>query len=1074
MPPRQALRRRFQCAAAVLLLAVFFLFADGRSLAAPVSAEQALETAYAWLSLEPNSVHAHLAGTILPVLDPLGDTEFYAVDLAPRGYVIVAADDAVEPIIAFSTSEVFQAAPGHPLFDILRGDVPARIARARAGLAASPAKWKMLRAVSGAPKVLANDAAVYSAGAPAKSAVSDVRVAPLIASEWDQLTDFGLPIYNYYTPPYAAGNPANYCAGCVATMLGQIMRYHQWPQIGVGTASYQITVDNSSQERALLGGDGAGGSYSWADMPLEASANMPAAEQQAIGALLADAGVASNMDYEPSGSAASFNPYVLTDVFQYANAAFSWASLSTIEPAIRANLDAGLPVGLAISGAGEGHAVVVDGYGYNATTLYHHLNMGWSGANDAWYNLPSVNVGTYDFNVITGVLYNIDPAVSGEIVSGRITDSAGRPVAGALVAAASGSVVVTATSNAQGIYGIKGLASNTAWTLTPSEASRAFTPASLPVTTGYSSPDGRVGDKTGLDFSAQVITGSVTVQINAGAAAAGARWRVNRGAWQVSGATVAGVPVGTGTVAFRAAGGWATPASEPVAVAENQTTSVTVTYDPQYSLTVAPDNAPDGQASADPSPGPLGSYPRNTRVTITATPAAGYYFAGWVENGMLVDTDTTYTLLVKSARHLVANFPPDSLTGSNTQLYVTDNRAAETLNVLANIGDTAGTPAVLSVTQPANGTVTINTDGTLTFVPGKNFHGSTQFSCTAGDGTGTITREVTISNWFAASAGTYAGLSLAGDLTNETSGYLTATVVPSGAFTGRLTVAGLTYGLSGAFDNNANYRKVIQRTDASNLNLSLHLVPASEITGSIDDGVAVSAITASRSIFGPANKAPQAGSYAALLSGNSTVPGNGYLAVRISPAGAVTATGRLADGTPVSMGARLNADGSAPYYTGLYKSAAGAGSVLGTMFFQPGAAVECTGTYAWFRPRSSASLYPGGFAESGSVTGSLLAGATAGLQSAQAGGVTVELSGGGLALPIFSTGQSPASGKLAWSGSGAGSLIVARSGQVTGSFIDPAARTKRVVLGMWLANQQLGGGFFLGSGSAGALTLFGQ
>ncbi len=83
---------------------------------------------------------------------------------------------------------------------------------------------------------------------------------------------------------------------------------------------------------------------------------------------------------------------------------------------------------------------------------------------------------------------------------------------------------------------------------------------------------------------------------------------------------------------------------------------------------------------------------------------------------------------------LVANFAPDSLTGSNAQIYVTSNKGAATFNVLADINDTAGTPTILSVTQPVNGSVTINPDGTLTFAPNAKFHGSTQFSFTAGTG----------------------------------------------------------------------------------------------------------------------------------------------------------------------------------------------------------------------------------------------------------------------------------------------------------------------------------------------------
>ena len=50
---------------------------------------------------------------------------------------------------------------------------------------------------------------------------------------------------------------------------------------------------------------------------------------------------------------------------------------------INPNLDAGCPVMLGIDPIG--HAVPCDGYGYDLSTLYHHLNYGWSGNFNAWY-----------------------------------------------------------------------------------------------------------------------------------------------------------------------------------------------------------------------------------------------------------------------------------------------------------------------------------------------------------------------------------------------------------------------------------------------------------------------------------------------------------------------------------------------------------------------------------------------------------------------------------------------------------------------------------------------------------------
>ncbi|HEX4086961.1 MAG TPA: C10 family peptidase [Chthoniobacteraceae bacterium] len=949
MPPNPFNLLRPGKIAASLALAIFAVVATGRLHAAPISGRDALDIAYAWASLSPEAMHeqhGRVAGTETPILDSLGETTAYAVDLAPKGYVIVAADDSVEPIIAFSTTDTFQAAPANPLYDMVRGDLQRRLARARGGQTQGAAKWRMLRNVAYAPKLLTAQEAVLTAGGPKASSVSDVRVAPLTKSAWNQTTTYGLPVFNYYTPPYGAGNTNNYYAGCVATMLAQLMRFHQWPQDAVGTSSFQITVNGNNEQKALRGGDGNGGSYNWSNMPLVPGSSTTTVQEQAIGSLLVDAGVASNMDYESDGSGAYLSANVLTNTFHYANAAYSEAGLANLEVAIEANLDAGLPVGVAISGGGEGHAVVADGYGYNGGTVYQHINMGWSGSCNAWYNLPEVVAGGYDFNTVDGVLYNIDPQVKGEIVSGRVTDAADNAVSGVTVTAAANSVVYTATTDAEGIYAFKGLTSNTKWTFTPSAQALNFTPASIAVTTGKSSGNGSVGDKTGENFASQLIAGSVTVQINAGAAAAGAEWRVNGGAWQASGATVASVPVGSATLTFRPAKAWTAPASQQVTVTQNQTTNAQVNFAPQYSLVATADNPADGSVSADPEPGDLGSYAPGAKVTLSATAAAGYYFGGWVESGTLVSTDASYACVVKGARTLVANFPPQTLTGQNAQAYVTSNRAADIIDVLSGLSVTSGTATLLSVTQPTKGTVTINPDGTLTFTPASNFRGSAQFSYTAGDGQGgTITRTVTISNWFTASAGTYAGLSMADDVSNGTSGYLKATVTASGAFTGKLTYAGESYPLSGAFNSDASCQKVIARKDASSLTVSLYLDPASEISGTVSDGTNTSSIVADRIIYGAANKAPQAGKYTATLSGTGAE--TSYLVISVTAGGAVAATGKLADGTVVSTTAYVNPDGSVPFYAGIYK---GAGSLLGTLSLQPAGTPQITGSYAWFTP----------------------------------------------------------------------------------------------------------------------------
>jgi hypothetical protein len=440
------------------------------------------------------------------------------VTLKPAGFVVIAADDELEPVLAFALKGQFVGKAGNPLFDMLLKDTETRIHRARLDIAAkrqpsaertrAKAKWAMLTAGL-TPEV--------TAGPPSPiTTVDDECVAPLVQTEWSQsTTDYGTPMYNYYTPGpnffASPGSANNYVCGCVATAMAQVMRYWQWPQGPVGTASFPVTVDGAPANQALRGGNGAGGAYDWADMVLVPGSSVTAQQCQAIGALTADAAASVNMEYDMGGSDESgANPSaaVMRDVFNYANAAsIDSGSITQYLAAIRPNLDAGQPVMLSISGPAGGHEVVCDGYGYTTGTIYHHLNVGWgpywAGLDDVWYNLPEIDPpeSGYTFDSVDAVYYNMNPTTTGEIISGRVTQADGTPVSGVLVTL-TGATVRTGTTNAEGIYVFTGVPSNTSWTVLPSGGGAwAYSPAQQMVTMGQSNDYGPTGDQI-ADFSA--------------------------------------------------------------------------------------------------------------------------------------------------------------------------------------------------------------------------------------------------------------------------------------------------------------------------------------------------------------------------------------------------------------------------------------------------------------------------------------------------------------------------------------------------------------------------------------------
>ncbi|NCC93825.1 MAG: hypothetical protein EOM10_11155, partial [Opitutae bacterium] len=287
------------------------------------------------------------------------------------------------------------------------------------------------------------------------SSIDDIRVGILLDSRWSQGTALGQYCYNYYTP-------SHYVCGCVATAMAQLMRHFQYPTAAIGIHTNTIRVSGSSQSATTRGGDGAGGAYNWSQMPYKPS-TVPYNESQwaMIGALCYDAGVGARMSYSSGGSSADLANAAdaLLDIFEYANAHYVYYSSGMVATNFRFILDSNLagkaPVIMGVSRTGGGHAVVCDGFGYSSGTPYHHINMGWGGSDDAWYNLPTIDAG-YTYTVIDCLIFNVFTNSAGELISGRVLDNEGAPVSGATVSAtpAGGGAAISAVTDLRGYYGV--------------------------------------------------------------------------------------------------------------------------------------------------------------------------------------------------------------------------------------------------------------------------------------------------------------------------------------------------------------------------------------------------------------------------------------------------------------------------------------------------------------------------------------------------------------------------------------------------------------------------------------------
>ncbi len=319
-------------------------------------------------------------------------------------------------------------------------------------------------------------AAICAAAAPLSSqavsalgSISDVRVGPLLTTTWSQTGAGGTggpSCYNYYTPNH-------YACGCVATAIAQIMYFHRYPteriypgetiyasvnqaELGASNAgSWSVGPDGTGSYTLYSGGTSTafnpayGGPYDWSSMVASPTSGTSENSRKAIGLLTRDAGLAVFADYNvKSGETSGFTRARASSLIlnlRYADAVRTGFDANKLI----ANLDAGLPVLLALTS----HEVVADGYGYHNGTLYIHINYGHGGTNSGWYD-PTSTIGTSNMS-IADMVANIFPPTRGarhsSVISGRVLDANGSPVANATVTA-TGATTATTNSNANGTY----------------------------------------------------------------------------------------------------------------------------------------------------------------------------------------------------------------------------------------------------------------------------------------------------------------------------------------------------------------------------------------------------------------------------------------------------------------------------------------------------------------------------------------------------------------------------------------------------------------------------------------------
>lgn len=371
------------------------------SIAAPISQNQALRIAESFLLSSPTRsastglVPAYIGGKENGTFMKLTRIATNTNDSAPtfyvfnregdNGFVIVSGDDRLSPIIAYADE-------GH--FATSEEELPEHIER-----------W-MQNYSSYVEAVRAGKLA------PAESLMVTTRateaIEPLLTTQWSQDAP-----YNWQCPLLSTGNRS--VTGCTATAIAQIMKYHNWPDKGIGSNTHAgITINYANSQ------------YDWKNMlDRYTYGSYSTTQGNAVAKLMLDIGIAVWMSYGESSGAQNPDIYgALYRHFKYSKKVkfVMRGSYSTAEwiQLLRNELTSKRPVyyGGYTEDGQLGHAFVCDGMdAYD----FLHINWGWGGSCDGYFHLnfmnpetPGIGGGEGGYNTDQTAIIGIEPATEDE------------------------------------------------------------------------------------------------------------------------------------------------------------------------------------------------------------------------------------------------------------------------------------------------------------------------------------------------------------------------------------------------------------------------------------------------------------------------------------------------------------------------------------------------------------------------------------------------------------------------------------------------------------------------------------
>lgn len=332
--------------------------------------------------------------------ETLGIPSMYLFTAPSQGWIIMAATTVIHPVVAYTDEEVFDGrmAPTQEAWLNAYNEMVCEYQNLdnEKGLDDSQ-EWKVLSSHS----LKGSKASVY-----------------LLKTRWDQGGPSGTD-YNIFSPVV---NDSVAPTGCVATALAQICYYYKFPVKPKGRVVYNNSRDNSA--RMAINFDTVP-SLDYSIMPLEIKFSTTQERREQVSRLAFYVGMSVKMQFggSLSGSTDENARSGMRNNMKYTRGTIIDRRTSGVDTSfvgqIRRELKNNRPVYLSGSSSGNGihsggHAWVCDGYNDNDTTVYH-MNWGWGGTGNAFYNLVINNLAIsnlgYNFKMNQSAIINMIPPV---------------------------------------------------------------------------------------------------------------------------------------------------------------------------------------------------------------------------------------------------------------------------------------------------------------------------------------------------------------------------------------------------------------------------------------------------------------------------------------------------------------------------------------------------------------------------------------------------------------------------------------------------------------------------------------